>query len=505
MFGLFSPRCPLNIREKTWVELRMKWLVDRLGFDRLQSVDVITPSDKHFPDSYSGSDQEVEHIFGRVCDQMGVPRESVELALFDGSRHSPYIDDNRGTPLGLYEQRTAEAQRHTVWIERTQTPDLVRVIATAAHELAHCILLGDGLLTDSEADHEFVTDLLPVVRGLGVFAANATLIEESYQLMRGSWRTVSKAGYLPSRMFGYALAVFAWLRDEPQPIWARYLRGDPHSVFKSSLRYLRKTNDCVCRSPAGVGCEIPRTLHSRLTSEIPGITLGALWELRRPDPSKLTEDDWEAVVACLDGHEPVLVCETALAIAALRRSDAGVASKCLDLLVNFGSDSDVLAAGALALSTQKEAFVPQTAAMETTIDELLKLLKNESQRVVISSLTALKHLEPNLDFFGLREIIRVFRLGLVKCDHLLVMHVANTLHAVCESARDEVQNAFADDPELRSHAYAALSAEIEEESLITARLPTSASLPVPLLDWRPRPLRLPDDPEPVPGTEDAAP
>ena len=505
MFGLFRPRCPLDIREKTWVELRMQWLVDRLGFEQMRTVEVVTPSDKHFPDSYSGTDQEVERVFGQVCDQMRVPRESVELSLFDGVRPSPYILDPRGTALGLYEQRTAENQRHTIWIERKQTDELLHFIGTVAHELAHCILLGDGLLTDAEADHEFITDLLPVVRGLGVFAANATLVEESHQLMQGSWRSVSKAGYMPSRMFGYALAIFAWLRDEQRPAWARYLRGDPHSFFTSGFHFLRKTNECVCRSPAGLGCDIPRVLQTRLSSNVPGVCLDALWELRRPETPKLTDDDWAAILACLDRRDSVLVCEAALAVAALCRPDASAAGKCVDLLSRYDSDPDVLSAAALALSTQEAVLVPQTAEMEFAVDELLKLLKHESRRVVISSLTAFQHLKPTLNILGLREILRAFRLGLIKCDELIVMQAVRTLHAICESPRDEVKNFFSEDAELRSHAYAALAEELEEEPLIPVQLPTNFSLPVPLLDWRPTPIRLPDAPEPVQGAEDGAP
>ncbi|MFN0056597.1 MAG: hypothetical protein ACKV0T_31000 [Planctomycetales bacterium] len=51
MFGLFSPRCPVDLREKTWIELRMQWLVDRLGLEQIWRVEVITPTNHHFPDS----------------------------------------------------------------------------------------------------------------------------------------------------------------------------------------------------------------------------------------------------------------------------------------------------------------------------------------------------------------------------------------------------------------------------------------------------------------------
>ncbi len=144
MFGLFSPRCPLDIREKTWVELRMQWLVDRLGFDHVRNVEVITPSEKHFPDAYSGSDQEIERIFVQVCDQMGVPRDSVELAHCSTARRTfPLsITSNHAVPpcgaLRAAQPRTKESEpAHTIWIERGHTADpMLPGLDSYAHELA---------------------------------------------------------------------------------------------------------------------------------------------------------------------------------------------------------------------------------------------------------------------------------------------------------------------------------------------------------------------------------
>jgi hypothetical protein len=483
----------------------MQWLIDRLGFDRMLAVDVITPSDTHFPEAYSGSDEEIERVFGLVCRQIGVARESVELAIFDGARPSLYLYDGRNSALGVYEQRTAASERHTVWIERSQTVDPLHLISTAAHELAHCILLGDGLLLDSDADHEFITDLLPVVRGLGIFAANSAIYEETHLFPEGgSWRSVSKAGYLPSRMFGYALAVFAWLRSE-KPTWARYLRGDPQHVFKAGLAYLNKSNDCLCRSPTQFACDIPKNLSARLVSERPGVRLSALWELRRPDPPNLTADDWTAVVAGLDDRDAVFVSEAALAITAVDHHDVRVVERGMDLLERYDDNPHVLSAAALALGTQQAVLAADSELMQTAVDLLLKRLDHPSQRVIIATLTALKRIAPACDFFLLRQLMQVFRTGLLACDNLLVIHAVETLRAVCESPHKELASHFPEDAELRSHASAALASEIDEAELINVRLPTSTSLPVPLPDWRPTPLRLSDEPESAPESQDTAP
>ena len=54
MFGWFAPKCPLGTYEKKWTESRMRWLVDKLGLERLLQTEVILPTDKYFPEPYQG-------------------------------------------------------------------------------------------------------------------------------------------------------------------------------------------------------------------------------------------------------------------------------------------------------------------------------------------------------------------------------------------------------------------------------------------------------------------
>jgi thymidylate kinase len=40
-------------------------------------------------------------------------------------------------------------------------------------------------------------------------------------------------------MYGYALAYYAWLRDEAKPDWVTYLDTNPRVFLKRGLRFLR--------------------------------------------------------------------------------------------------------------------------------------------------------------------------------------------------------------------------------------------------------------------------
>ena len=196
---------------------------------------------------------------------MGVSRDSVNLAVFD-STHQTTVPDDVATHLGLRWGENPAVQRHIVWVDKAQTTEPIRLIAAIARELARYTLLNQEVLTESDSDFEFVAELLPIVCGLGIFSANATLIEDSYQMANMPWRSVTKVGNLPSRMLGYALAIFAWLRDEQRPAWACHLRPDPRSAFNAGLKHLQKTNACLCSSCRSARIDFPTSLRERLTS-----------------------------------------------------------------------------------------------------------------------------------------------------------------------------------------------------------------------------------------------
>jgi tetratricopeptide (TPR) repeat protein len=106
-------------------------------------------------------------------------------------------------------------------------------------------LLGNGRISREADDLEPLTDLATVYFGMGIFVANASLRDRNYHV--GNWEvwSVSRQGYLTAPILAYALALFAWLRQEAQPDWARYLRLDVRSPFWKALSYLVHTENAV--------------------------------------------------------------------------------------------------------------------------------------------------------------------------------------------------------------------------------------------------------------------
>jgi len=106
--------------------------------------------------------------------------------------------------------------------------------------LGHVILLDGGHLKRDAEDMEPLTDLVTVYLGLGVFTANASRNFRKYQDDRREGWSMSRLGYLPETVFGYALACFAKERAEFQPTWAMHLSTNLKAWFRQSADWLRQ-------------------------------------------------------------------------------------------------------------------------------------------------------------------------------------------------------------------------------------------------------------------------
>ena len=138
MLGWFKPRCPLETWEKTWTETRMLWLARTLGIERLRRAEVIVPRERHFPEPYLATDEDAHRLTAKLCGWMGVDPARIRVVVKDDQKMG-------GGALGIYEKHP-NAAIATIHVNRSQFDDAQGLVATLAHELAHQILLGDGLI-----------------------------------------------------------------------------------------------------------------------------------------------------------------------------------------------------------------------------------------------------------------------------------------------------------------------------------------------------------------------
>ena len=234
----FAAKCPVTSEEQQWIEDSLQWFVGEFG-DEVLRRPVVLPTSGFFPDAYAGTEADVHRVVGSLCGHLGVDPDRLEIEFFDDGVNAdllaslPAFAGSWDGAAGHYQTR---GDRAIISINSAEAGNPTSLVATVAHELGHVLLLGDQRIAPERRDSEPLTDLLTVYFGCGVFSANAAF---EFSTHGGGWRS-RRTGYLTEPMFGYALAAYAWLRDEPDPEWARHLDTNPRAYLKKGLRYLRQ-------------------------------------------------------------------------------------------------------------------------------------------------------------------------------------------------------------------------------------------------------------------------
>lgn len=448
MLGWFAPAAPVNTREKTWTELRMKWLANQFGIERMLSTSVILPTNDFFPEPFHGTRDDSVRLFGRMCSFMEIDPAAIELT-FD--------DDPQGVrqdaPLGLY----YDCGRPVISLAERIITEPMQVLATLSHELSHYLLLSRKLIDAAEQDHEYVTDLLPVFLGVGVFCANTVLSDQSYSDGHWHWWSISRQGYLNARIFGYGLALFAWLRGETKPRWSNHLRRDVRVVFRQGLRYLQKTGDSRF-SPENPRANVSRCqngLLKRVQASSNGEQLAALWECREHRP--VNNELLVAVSSCLANRDPVVRTEAAFTLAVLAQLNEIVESSLWEVLRD--GEAEVRAAAAMALGRLQ-------CRPEQLLEEL-ELMLTEKNRLVLNA--AGQALRP----FGTAaakvadRVLEALSDALIDCHYPTIDALLETLRCICTNPKERLARRFQKhDREFVNYAIKLLdSPPVEPENL----------------------------------------
>lgn len=237
-----GPGCPLSEEEEDWVDRTAKWVLAEFGSDYLLSKPLVLPTREFFARKFTGTEEDADHLLLMLCGIMDVDPERIVL-VFHSEEPMHLSEAVMSQPVkkvmgvaGHYVER--EDGRFEVSLETGGLKDTVSLISTLAHELAHVKLLGERRI---EENNEDLTDLLPVFFGLGIFAANGVHRSRSWRGVSYSGWSIHKQGYLPQRIFGYALAQWALYRGEEGEAIAKHLDANPKAAFEETIRYLENS------------------------------------------------------------------------------------------------------------------------------------------------------------------------------------------------------------------------------------------------------------------------
>ncbi len=432
MLGLRKTKPPLETREKAWVETRFRWFIDQLGIERLREATVILPTTEFFPEPADGTENGVRRLMDRLCDYMDVRAADLKLEICD--------EVQMGSAVGQYERHTeTESGKRTIRVRDTELSDTESLVATLAHELSHEILLHGGYIDEEHTDHEWITDLLPVFLGVGIFAANSTVRETNETSSGWSWWSIRRRGYLEARLFGYGFAMFAWLRGETKPDWLSYVRLDAASVCRSGLKYLARTGDSLITpdaSPASLRTPSKGQPADELRSNSPSRRMAALWDIANFHPSD--ENLATGILNCLADDDPALRTEAAILIGNSKEKPEAALPQ---LRVNLREANETVRAGAV--------FALGTYGIDTEemIDEITVMLDDDDRDVVQQAAIALQSYGPRAAR-SIRVVMPALRRAIIHCTDAIIDELLATLGAMTDDPASVVEQYFHDDAEL---------------------------------------------------------
>ena len=243
MFGTKRPI--VTPEQEAAIEYCFRILLYAFGKDWLLDAPLVLPNGQFFPEKYEPTEEWGRQAFRRVCELMHLqPERATPEFMRD---HRAELSDKgihvvaaKGNAAGLYFGEQFETGRGpaTVGISISLLKQPERMTAVMAHEIAHVLILGYGIIPPDFEYMEPLTDIMTVFSGFGIFSANAAFAHETGNWGWQVWRT----GYLSEREFAYALALFAWLKGETKPVWTRELRKNVRVFTETTLAIFRATN-----------------------------------------------------------------------------------------------------------------------------------------------------------------------------------------------------------------------------------------------------------------------
>jgi hypothetical protein len=253
MFGLFSKKnyneCPIDPDMRLWMENSFLWLTTQFGHDNIATKEMLHPTPEHFPIRYDGSKESLTKTAEIIALQMEIDINEVNLNIYEqniqefsgdlGHRIWTEVDKDIDESLtaGLYFDKNDQG-KYDILIEKKNLSDGESLVATLSHDFSHIKILGEKRL---DFNDEQLTDLTPVVFGLGIFNANSSFKE--YKSFDSYGHT--SRGYLKQREWGYALALYAFFRQEEDPDWIKFLTPNLKSDFRKSMDFIYANTDKV--------------------------------------------------------------------------------------------------------------------------------------------------------------------------------------------------------------------------------------------------------------------
>ncbi len=425
MFGFFKTKPPIGPLEKAWTENRMQWLAQEFGIARLLETPTLVPDYAGIPDA-TNYDEAMELLdFLRAW--IKIDATNVRLQIH-GQLVTPEMiakPDEIDNPI-------------TVTIQEDDFQHRDTLIAALARGLAYGAIAERGLHHVVGSDNGWTAELLPAYLGLGAFAANATIHDANYSDAQYTAWSVARKGPLPSRVFGYAMALRHYVRGDESHEWSVALRQDAKVAFEEGCKFLAKTDDSTFSKQTA---ERPAerlsadTLQEELRNGSDSAKISSMWHLAQ----LAGEDDFQPnqavsdlVVDCIRARDADI---RSVAVATLPTFDRSqhAAQEVADCLSD--SSGDVRAAAAAALGDL--VGVDDV----TLVQDLVNALKDDSDDVVLGAVSSLARFGSAAEPAS-KTILKRLRRSFVSCNDSESLVFLNALVQITDDPEVRIREFF---------------------------------------------------------------
>jgi len=243
MFWKRKLKCPIKVEDSEWILNQLEWINDNVV--NIRNQETILPTKKYFDWDFSGVEIDAEKVLKQVGEYCIIDTSEINLEIYSEEG----IELDRGTitqkeegegTSGVFIQEEDEI---SILIEERQLKNPISLIATVVHELSHYkLIVGKGVILEGE-ENEWITDLLSIAYGFGIFIGNSKFEFSQFESGDGwgGWQ-YSIQGYLPQQITAHAMAEIEIRKRSEMPNWTKFLKNDFKTDFEKSMNYLLKKN-----------------------------------------------------------------------------------------------------------------------------------------------------------------------------------------------------------------------------------------------------------------------
>jgi hypothetical protein len=244
MFWKNKQKCPIKDADKEWIEYQLNWI--NLNVISLAEQETFLPTKKYFNWNFEGEEKDAEFILRKVGEYCNVNVEKINLEFYSEEA----IELDRGTitqqveGTGTAGQYVQEGDQFSILIEVQQLKKPNSLISTIVHELCHYVLIGLKEFSLEGEENEWLTDVLAIAYGFGIFIGNTKFEFSQWQSGDGwgGWQ-YSIQGYLPQQIIAHVMAEIEIRRTNSLPQWTNLLKGNFQKDFEKSMNYLLLIHD----------------------------------------------------------------------------------------------------------------------------------------------------------------------------------------------------------------------------------------------------------------------